>query len=138
VDDDGLGTTTLGVRGARELVVALGRRRSGGAAAALGRGGLGQGGLVQGGGAQAAAALGQGAAWAGGGSGGGGGGLADGAWAGGARAGAARAAVRQRGGRAGAAVGQRLCERRRNEPARLRPGSKKINPRRLVYGADGN
>jgi hypothetical protein len=88
VDDDGLGTTTLGVRGARELVVALGRRwrrygagrrrRSGGAAAALGRGGggaqagrpRGQGGLGQGGGAQAAAALGQGAARAGGGSGG--------------------------------------------------------------------
>jgi hypothetical protein len=91
----------------------------------------GQGGLGQGGGAQAAAALGQGAARAGGGSGGGG--LAGGAWAG-----AARAAVRQGGGRAGAAVGQGLCERRRNEPARLRPGSKKINPRRLVYEADRN
>ena len=60
MDDDGLGTTTLGVRGARELVVALGRRRSSRAAATLGRGGLGQGGV-----AQVAAVLGQGAARAG-------------------------------------------------------------------------
>jgi hypothetical protein len=145
VDDDGLGTTTLWVRGARELVVALGRRRrSGGAAAALGRGGLGQGGLggratsgwaaalkrrrcsatapvEQGGGAQA----GRPASSCGGG------------LAGGARAGAGSG-----GGPAGrrlsrAAVGQG-CEQRRNEPARLRPGSKKVNPRRLIYGADGN
>jgi hypothetical protein len=134
VDDDGLGTATL--RGGPTAAAALGR----GAGGARGGRPRGLGGLGHGGGAQAAAALGQGAARAGGGSGGGGGGggLAGGARAGGARAGAARAAVRQGGGRAGAAVGQGLCERRRNEPARLRPGSKKINPRRLVYEADRN
>jgi hypothetical protein len=144
VDDDGLGTTTLGVRGARELVVALGRRRrrsgagrrrrrrSGRAAAALGRGGLGQGGLGgraavlkrrrcsatapvgQGGGAEAGR-LGQGRP---------------------RRRRSGRGRIERRLSRA--AVGQRCDAKRRNEPARLRPGSKQVNPRRLIYGADGN
>jgi hypothetical protein len=61
---------------------------------------------------------------------------------GGGLAGGARAGAGSGGGPAGrrlsrAAVGQG-CEQRRNEPARLRPGSKKVNPRRLIYGADGN
>jgi hypothetical protein len=118
VDDDGLGTATLGVRGAQELGVALGqgrrrsgagrgwRRRSSRVASALGRGGLGGRVTLEGRGRAALRRrrLQRRSAWAlleqGGGLGGA------------ARAGAAsaaalgRAALGHGGGRAGAAVGQ--------------------------------